>query len=193
MTVFPFFMPKSESLLWLFAQLYKRVTVSNSLRSLMTKERREQFALFHEQITHSLFCSKITSNWLEKPMSAFTTLFSINLPVLSLCFISLYISTIPLSLFPCLSLPLLLSNLYLSVSMLLYLSTFPVFLLPCRSIYLPFLSFCFHVSLSTFSLSVSLSLSLFPLSLCIYLYLHFLSLSLYIYLNLVICCKPETN
>ena len=31
--------------------LYKRVTMSHLLRSLMTKEQRERFALFHEQIT----------------------------------------------------------------------------------------------------------------------------------------------
>ena len=34
--------------------LYKRVTMSHLLRSLMTKEQRERFALFHEQITFLL-------------------------------------------------------------------------------------------------------------------------------------------
>ena len=33
---------------------YKRVTVSDSLRLLMAKEHRDQFALFHEQIALSL-------------------------------------------------------------------------------------------------------------------------------------------
>ena len=62
-------MPKSESLPSLFAHslfckeqperfalvaLFKRATMSNSLRSLMTKERREWFPLFHEQIALSL-------------------------------------------------------------------------------------------------------------------------------------------
>ena len=66
LTVFPLFMPKSESLLSLLAQLlffkerwkrftllalYKRATMRESL---MTKERWEQFALFHEWIPLSL-------------------------------------------------------------------------------------------------------------------------------------------
>ena len=36
------------------AIFYKRVTVSDSLRLLMAKEHRDQFALFHEQIALSL-------------------------------------------------------------------------------------------------------------------------------------------
>ena len=57
LTVFPRFMPKSESLLLLFFKerlerfapvaLYKKATVSDLLRSLMTKERRKQFILLH--------------------------------------------------------------------------------------------------------------------------------------------------
>ena len=69
LTVFLLFMPKSELLPSLFAYsiffkeglerfphvaLYKKATRSDSLRSLMTKERRECFALFHEQIVHLL-------------------------------------------------------------------------------------------------------------------------------------------
>ena len=38
--------------------LYKRLTMSDSLRSLMTKERREKFALFHEWIAFSLLHSQ---------------------------------------------------------------------------------------------------------------------------------------
>ena len=38
--------------------LYKRATVSNLLPSLFTKEQRERFALFQEQIAISLFCSQ---------------------------------------------------------------------------------------------------------------------------------------
>ena len=60
--LFPFFMPKSKSLPLLFAQ------------SLMTKKRGEQFALFHEQITLSLFRSQKTSHLLKKLMSEFPTL-----------------------------------------------------------------------------------------------------------------------
>ena len=44
--------------------LYTRVTMINSLRSLMTKERRELFALFHERIALVL----------QKPISEFPTL-----------------------------------------------------------------------------------------------------------------------
>ena len=57
LTVFSRFMPKSESLLLLFFKerlerfapvaLYKKATVSDLLRSLMTKERRKQFILLH--------------------------------------------------------------------------------------------------------------------------------------------------
>ena len=57
LTVFPRFMPKSESLLLLFFKerlerfapvaLYKKATVSDLLRSLMTKERRKRFILLH--------------------------------------------------------------------------------------------------------------------------------------------------
>ena len=65
LTVFPLFMPKSkylpsvfehslfftERLEWLAPiALFKRVTESDSLRSLMTKEWREQFTLFEQQI-----------------------------------------------------------------------------------------------------------------------------------------------
>ena len=53
--------------------LYKRATVSDLLRSLMTKEQWEQFALFYEQITLSL---KKTSESLEKPMIEIPTLTS---------------------------------------------------------------------------------------------------------------------
>ena len=38
--------------------LYKRLTMSDSLRSLMTTERREKFALFHEWIAFSLLHSQ---------------------------------------------------------------------------------------------------------------------------------------
>ena len=54
--------------------VYKRVTVSNSLRSLMTKEWWEQFALFHEQISLSFIRSQKTSDSLENLMSKFPTL-----------------------------------------------------------------------------------------------------------------------
>ena len=51
--------------------LYKRATVSVSLKSLMTKERQERFALFHERI--ALLLTK-TIDLLKKPMSEFPTL-----------------------------------------------------------------------------------------------------------------------
>ena len=35
--------------------LYKRATVSNLLQSLMTKEQRERFALFHKKIVNIIF------------------------------------------------------------------------------------------------------------------------------------------
>ena len=86
---FPLFMPKSESLLALFLErweqffkerpwanrsrcsLRKSATMSNFLSTLMTKEQRERFALFHKRIALSL-----TKNlWLlEKPMSESPTL-----------------------------------------------------------------------------------------------------------------------
>ena len=81
-TAFPLFMPKSESILTLFAQslffkerreqiapvtfykrvtlsewlpsLYKRATLSDSLRLLMTKEQRERFALFTRELLFRL-------------------------------------------------------------------------------------------------------------------------------------------
>ena len=52
----------------------KRASMSDSLRLLMTREQREQFALFHEWIVLSLFRSQKSSNSLEKPMSEFPTL-----------------------------------------------------------------------------------------------------------------------
>ena len=52
----------------------KRATVSDSLKSLVTREWQERFALFHEQITLSLFRSQQTSKSLEKPMREFPTL-----------------------------------------------------------------------------------------------------------------------
>ena len=85
LTVFPLFMPKSESLPTLFKKellskeqrerfglghqkrdregitpiaLYKRATVSDLPPLLMTKERRERFALFHELIALSLSKNK---------------------------------------------------------------------------------------------------------------------------------------
>ena len=60
-TTFPLFMPKSKSLLSLFAM------------SLFFKERWEQFALFHKRIAISLFCSQKTSDSLKKPKSEFPT------------------------------------------------------------------------------------------------------------------------
>ena len=101
--VFPPFLPKSSLLLLLFAQslffkewpwancsgcsewksyhewfapvsLYKSATVSNLLRSLMTKEWQQQFALFHERIALLLFCPQKKSESLEKPMSEVPTL-----------------------------------------------------------------------------------------------------------------------
>ena len=103
-TVFPLFMPKSESLPSLFVPLlffkvrqnsccslqksdheqiaplaiYKRATVSNSIPSLFTKELREQFTLFQERIAILLFRSQKTSDSLEKPKSEFPTLISSN-------------------------------------------------------------------------------------------------------------------
>ena len=92
-------MPKSESILTLFAQLlffkerreqiapvtfykrvtlsewlpsiYKRATLSDSLRLLMTKEQRERFALFTSEL---VFRSQKTSNLPKKPMSKVPTL-----------------------------------------------------------------------------------------------------------------------
>ena len=56
LTVFPLFMRKSESLPSIFAHLLffkepleRFAPVSDSLRSLMTKERQERFALFHKR------------------------------------------------------------------------------------------------------------------------------------------------
>ena len=48
--------------------LYKRLTVSNKLKSLMTKERHERFSLFHKLIALSLtkkwaICSKLMSEF----------------------------------------------------------------------------------------------------------------------------------
>ena len=78
---FPLFMSKSKLLPSLFGHslsfkerlerfapvvLYKRTTVSDSLWSLMTKERRERFALFQERIALSL---TKTSESLEKQSS----------------------------------------------------------------------------------------------------------------------------
>ena len=89
LTVFPLFMPKKKSLPSLFAKslfcknhlewftpvtLYKRATVRDSLKSFMTKERREPFTLFRKQIALPLFCSQKMSKFLEKPMSEFPTL-----------------------------------------------------------------------------------------------------------------------
>ena len=69
LTVFPLLMPKEQIApvalcsvapfkerreRFAFADLYKRATVSNSLRSLMTKEWWERFALFHQRIAFSL-------------------------------------------------------------------------------------------------------------------------------------------
>ena len=69
---------KSKSVCERFAPvaLYKRATLSNSLRLLMTKERREQFALFHKRIT--LLLTK-TSESLKQLMSLFPTLSKNNL------------------------------------------------------------------------------------------------------------------
>ena len=71
--VFRCIKPKSEWLLWpLFNQsLFKRVTVSDSLRLLMTKEPQERFTHFHERtaLSHTK-----TSDSLEKPMSEFLSL-----------------------------------------------------------------------------------------------------------------------
>ena len=63
-TAFPLFMPKSKSLMLLFfkeqrehfahSSLYKRATVSDSLRSLMTKERLWAFHSFRKRLTLSL-------------------------------------------------------------------------------------------------------------------------------------------
>ena len=96
---FSLIMPKNESLLSLFTRslclnsdivirsfcslqkcdheriasiaLYKRATMSDLLRLLMTKERQEQFSLFHELIALSLTKK---SDSLEKPRSDFPTL-----------------------------------------------------------------------------------------------------------------------
>ena len=53
----PFFKPKNKSLFIKSKSeqiapvaLYKRATVSNSLSSLMTKEQRERYAIFHQRI-----------------------------------------------------------------------------------------------------------------------------------------------
>ena len=97
--LFPFFMPKRESLPSLFTQslffkdrfallplyksnreqiapvaLYKRASVSDSRRLLMTKEWQERFALVHKRITLSLFRPQNTSNSTENQKSKFTTL-----------------------------------------------------------------------------------------------------------------------
>ena len=64
--------PESVSLMSLFNQsLFKRVTVSDSLRLLMTKEPQERFTHFHERtaLSHTK-----TSDSLEKPMSEFLAL-----------------------------------------------------------------------------------------------------------------------
>ena len=53
--------------------LYKRATMSDSLRLLMTKERPKRFALFHKQIPLSLICSQKPSRSIKKPMSKFPT------------------------------------------------------------------------------------------------------------------------
>ena len=72
---------KKRAILWkflffvFFLTLYKRATVSNLLRVLMTKDREQQFALFHKQITLLL----------KKPMSDFPTLqFCLCRPLLAL-------------------------------------------------------------------------------------------------------------
>ena len=59
-----------------FAQVAheKRVTMSDLHRTCMTKEWRNQFALFHKWIALSLFPSQKMSKLLEKPMSKFPTL-----------------------------------------------------------------------------------------------------------------------
>ena len=84
-------MPKSEALPSFFAQwlcfkelwerfalvaLYKRVTMSDSLRLLMTKEWREQFTLFHKRINLLLFRSQKRVIHSKKTMSIFQTLHS---------------------------------------------------------------------------------------------------------------------
>ena len=48
--------------------------MSDSLPPLMAKEQQEPFALVHEKISLSLFCSQKTHDLLEKPMSEFSTL-----------------------------------------------------------------------------------------------------------------------
>ena len=53
--------------------LYKRAIESDLLPSLMTKERQEKLALFHE-----LFRAHKTSDSHKKPLSEFTTLVSIS-------------------------------------------------------------------------------------------------------------------
>ena len=66
-----------------FAQVAhdNRATVNDLLRSLMKKERREQFALFHEPIAlFLLFHSQKSSQTLEKPMSKFPTLLCAYIP-----------------------------------------------------------------------------------------------------------------
>ena len=99
LTVFPLFMPQSESLLSLFTHFlffkerlerfspvsfYKRVTMSDSLWLLMKKER--QWAIHSGRScqksngSESLFCSQKTSESLEKPMSEFPTLICLLTP-----------------------------------------------------------------------------------------------------------------
>ena len=59
---------------------FSPVNMSYSLRSLMTKEQLERFALFRERIILLLFRSQKTSESLEKPMSKFLTLVPCQLP-----------------------------------------------------------------------------------------------------------------
>ena len=56
--------------------LYKRATVSNLLQSLMTKEQRERFALFHKKIVNIIFY------WREIP--AFNSAFQLGPTLLGL-------------------------------------------------------------------------------------------------------------
>ena len=51
--------------------LYKRATMRDSLRSLMTKEQWSDLLFF---MSESIFSSQKTSNLIEKPMSKFPTL-----------------------------------------------------------------------------------------------------------------------
>ena len=87
LTVFPLFMPKSNSLTMIIDRslffkerlgrftpvaLYKRATMSNSLRSLMTKSNRSDSLFFMSEF---LFRSQKMSESLQKPMSKFPTLY----------------------------------------------------------------------------------------------------------------------